>query len=151
MQRWQPSVRGDTVFFAYGWTAWSEWEENPHPITIKSVAKIWVRNWDCFPTVPLQEFFLPWRNTGKRRESSLLKCNREKSRNRESEWQKFSLSSSTCRSFSIPASSPTISSPAHWQWPFVPAELPKWVLLHSVPTVFFKKEKFPPFLPQIIP
>ena len=73
-------------FSSYSWTAWSEWGENPHPFTIKSVAKIWVRNWDSFPTVPLQEcFLLSWQNTGKRRESSLLKCNRGKSRNRASE------------------------------------------------------------------
>lgn len=32
----------------------------------------------------------------------------------------------------------------------MPAQLPKWVLLHSVPTVFFHKEISSPFLPQII-
>lgn len=95
----------------------------PPPFTIKSVAKIWVRNWDCFLTVPLQEFFLlSWQNTGIRRESSLLKCNRRKIRTeKESENTEifpfiFNMQTFLCSCFishNIIIGSPAVAVHAH--------------------------------------
>lgn len=71
--------------FLFSWTARSEWGENPHPFTTVLQRSSWEIE-TVFQLSPSKHFFfLSWQNTGKRTDSSLLKCKREKSRNKESE------------------------------------------------------------------
>lgn len=85
MQCWQQNVRGGAGVFLFSWTAWSEGGENPHPFTTVLQRSSWEIE-AAFQLSPFKHFFfLSWQNTGNRIDSSLLKCKREKSRNKESE------------------------------------------------------------------